>query len=116
MKKLKGISPRSIRILTDDNQPGTTYSTPDQIAEAPAKTCSAVSADSNHSNDFLHYKTLVEQQTVHFENSNQVYNQQFTMHEMEWALADTKDSAPGEDGVHYRMVKNMLCTSMPRNT
>ena len=107
VKKLKGLPPRSIRILSDVERPGITYSTPEQISEVLGQNFAAVSSDSNYSTQFLRHKTQSEQNLPDFGTSNSPYNQPFTIIELERALGKTGDSAPGEDGVHYRMLKNM---------
>ena len=107
VRKLKGIPPKTIRILTDPEDPHVSYSTPNQISEALARTFANTSANSNHSPEFIQHKTATEQNMPDFENFESEYNNIFTLSELKFALSKTKDSKPGEDGVTYKMIQNM---------
>ena len=61
VRKLKGMPPKSIQILTHPEYPTITFSTPKEISEILAKTFATTSADSNHCNEFLQHKAFSEQ-------------------------------------------------------
>jgi len=107
VKKMKGISSNAIRILSNDDEPTQTYSTPEAISEILAQTFAKVSSDENYSPEFLEHKQQREQNIPDFGTTNATYNKPFTLDELNNALAKTKDSSPGEDGIHYKMLKNM---------
>ena len=107
VRKIKGIPPKSIRILSDDNQPNQTYSTPKDIAEALARTFAQVSSNENYDAEFLPYKTREENNPPDFGNLSSDYNKCFTITELECALQKTKDTTPGDDQIIYKMLKNM---------
>ena len=47
---------------------------------------------------------------IHFtfpEDQNEDYNRKFNCKELRTALKHCKDTSPGEDGIHYTMMKNM---------
>ena len=45
--------------------------------------------------------------TDHFNNNSNCYNDKFTLQEMQDAIADTNNSAPGKDRLSYNMFKHL---------
>ena len=107
IRKMRGIPPKSIKILCDEVQPTLTYSTPRDIADILAKTFASVSSNDNYIPSFLPRKRLIEQNLPDFGNMNCSYNKKFEMRELECILAKINNITPGEDGVTYGMIKNM---------
>ena len=107
VRKLRGLPPKSIRVLTDPEHSNITYSTPDQISEILANIFAETSADTKHSAEFLQHKIFTEQNMPNFESLNSAYNQLFSLLDLDSALAKTKDSKPGDDGVNYQVIKSM---------
>ena len=107
VRKMKGIPPKSIRIICNDDQPPVIYSTPTEIAEILAKTFAEVSSNNNYVPEFLPRKLIAEQNMPNFGNLNCPYNSTFKIHELEHILSKVKDTTPGEDGVVYKMIRNM---------
>ena len=107
VKKMKGTLTRNIRALCNGEEPNEVYSTPSQIAEELAKQFSKVSSNNNYTAEFLAHKHRVEENPPNFGSSTAAYNRNFTLTELNHVLANVKDSSPGEDGVVYKMVKNM---------
>ena len=107
VKRMKNIAPPSIRILNDPDQQGVQYTTPSEISEVLAKTFAGVSSDENYSADFIPKKIQAEQNMPDFGNQNAYYNKPFTVKDLNNILSKTNDTAPGEDGVTYQMIKNM---------
>ena len=73
---------------------------------------SKVSSTDNYSSQFKLHKQQVENNdhsniTDHFNNNSNCYNDKFTLQEMEDAIADTNNSAPGKDRLRYNMFKHL---------
>ena len=108
IRKFKGIAPKTIRILVDADDNSKHYNTPNEISEALAKTFSNVSSNNNYDPQFLPIKNRLEASMPDFGIlNNAAYNKQFTTKDLISVLQKVKDSAPGEDGVHYKMLKNL---------
>ena len=107
VKRMKNIAPTSIRILNDPDQPGLQYSTQSEISEILAKTFAKVSSDDNYAAEFLPRKAQAEQNMPNFGEHDSVYNKPFTVKDLHSVLSKTNDTAPGEDGVTYQMIRKM---------
>lgn len=88
---------------------------PGLIAEAFANQFASVSADSNHSQQFLDRKTAAE---LDFAGSptersapNEGYNRDFDLNELNWALRRGNGKAAGLDGISYPMLRNLPTTA-----
>ena len=78
-----------------------------RIADAIAERFSYVSSLNSCSEDFKRYKRENEVELDFSTNVTHEYNLPFTMWEMDSAIAGAKDSSPGPDKIHYRMIKNL---------
>ena len=77
-----------------------------------AENFSKVSSTDNYSSQFKIHKQQVENNdhnniTDHFNNNSNCYNDTFTLQEMQDAIADTNNSAPGKDRLSYNMFKHL---------
>ena len=76
-----------------------------------AENCSKVSSTDNYSSQFKIHKQQVENNysniTDHFNNNSNCHNDKFTLQEMQDAIADTNNSAPGRDRLSYNMFKHL---------
>jgi hypothetical protein len=77
-----------------------------------AENFSKVSSTDNYSNQFKIHKQQVQNNdhsniTDHFNNNSNCYNDKFTLQEMQDAIADTNNSAPGKDRLSYNMFKHL---------
>jgi len=76
-----------------------------------------VSSDTDYTPEFLQYKQTKENELIDILHSNQLqhtdieYNKDFTPFELNKALSTCKKGAPGEDGIHYTILKNMPQTT-----
>ena len=85
-----------------------TSENPETIAFHLGKFFSSISGDSNFSEKFLLHKVETEFSQVNFPPSNgEKYNDLFTIYELKSALKSCSDTAPGEDGIHYLMIRNL---------
>ena len=83
-------------------------SDPGGVSEALGRYFASIGSNDNYLEDFLLHKVEGEFESIFFpEGSNEPYNSDFSLKEMGTALNACKDTSPGEDGVHYRMLKNM---------
>ena len=111
IRKIKGIASQTIRILVDEDDPTKLYSTPFEIAETLAKTFAKVSSNDNYSPQFIPIKNRLESNMPNFGTSNDTYyNKPFTTDDLSNILSKIKNSTPGEDGVHYKMIINLPLT------
>ena len=84
------------------------YASVPDIPEKLARTFCQTSRNENYTQEFLAPKTTVEQKGVNFESNNsEHYNRPFTLQELQYNLGHTKNTAPGDDGIHYLMLKRM---------
>ena len=105
MRKIKRRLPKKISILSENDQ---IYATVSEVAEKFVKTFQQVSTNDNYGHEFLIHKNATEQGTICFDSHNaEPYNRPFTVEELEFNLSRTKNTIPGNDGVHYQMLKKM---------
>lgn len=72
-----------------------------------------VSNSYNYSAKFKKFKAVAEKQPIAMSGSDTlVYNQPFTMCELEVALGSKKQSAPGPDKIHYEMLRHLSPESL----
>ena len=107
VRKMKGIPPKTIPILRDEDDPDIIYSTPVEIAQKLAATFAQVSSNNNYSPQFTSHKETMENTLPDFNDEMTPYNKLFTFKELQHVLDKCKDTTPGEDGVVYKMIKNM---------
>lgn len=103
--KHKSIS-NPLTVLKNGNQ---MCDNPVDIANCIGQRLAFVSSEASCDARFLEYKHENESQ-INFGNDDGErfdYNKSLTMVELEAALAQTSDSAPGPDGIHYQMIKNL---------
>ena len=106
IRKIRGITIKSIHILKDGNRK---YSTPSEIANKLADTIAHISSTNNYPDSFISHKTNVEQHLPDFGtgNTNLYYNRPLSRDEFQTALSSRSDSSPGPDGVYYSMIKHL---------
>ena len=81
---------------------------PGEIAFNFGSFFSSVSSDNNYSENFLLHKIEEELNPIAFPHSaNEKYNTLFSLDDLSTALESCKDSSPGEDGIHYTMLKHL---------
>jgi ribonuclease HI len=105
MRKIKGRAKKRISILKDDYR---TYSSIPDIANKLAETFSSVSSTQNYPRTFIQHKENIEKQPINFDDDvPQIYNRPFSIRELQYALTHSNNTAPGEDGIHYQMLKHL---------
>lgn len=106
VRRIKGKKEKpKINILIDNGKYLTsTLSIVNRLAEA----FSHVSSDNNYSDDFLKVKRTCEKEHLDFSSDNlEIYNSDLTMTELKRALSSTRNTSPGPDNVHIKMLKNL---------
>ena len=79
-----------------------------EIADCIASKMEEVSSEGSCSEEFLRYKHAAERKRVNFgSGQDQEYNVSITRQELDAVLKGLKDSAPGPDEVHNRMLQNL---------
>ena len=86
---------------------------PDEIANVLVKSMSNASNFKNRSENFIRHKNNIKK-TFNFNlnNKNEEYNSPITMKEILDTLKNVKDSATGDDQIHYFMLKNLPTQSL----
>ena len=86
---------------------------PEEISNVLVKSMSNVSSFKNRSENFIRHKNSIKK-TFNFNlsNKNEDYNSPITMKEILDTLKNVKDSATGDDQIHYFMLKNLPTQSL----
>ena len=73
-----------------------------------AKTISKQSASGNYTKIFQEQKARIERKLLNFNPSNsELYNKPFSLRELEDSLHKAHDTAPGQDDIHYQILKHL---------
>ena len=79
---------------------------PGEVANTLGKHFSDVSSPNNYSEEFQRIRNT--QVTINYSSdSNDEYNEQFSLHELLSALSSTEDTSPGEDSILYSMIRQL---------
>ena len=80
----------------------------EEMANCIAASMEKVSSEAACSEEFLRHKNIVEKKRINFSsNQDQDYNVPITRQELDTELKSLKDSAPGPDEVHNKMLQNL---------
>ena len=84
-----------------------------KVADALAGNMAFISSTQYYEPNFQNIKTVRESRDLQFTNKeHQAYNEPIRVSEIYAALKSSKNTAPGEDRVHYMMIKNISDTAM----
>ena len=84
------------------------YKSQGEIANHLGETFAYHSSENRCHPEFLPLKRQSERKRINFQNeSNESYNDPFTKMELRTAIHSAKDTSPGEDRVHYQMLKHL---------
>lgn len=107
-KKIKCIAgkrfPNQSPILQVD---GRLISKVEEVAENLALHFKQASSSSSYNPNFLHLKEILEVQLDFSHNCDLPYNDPFNTAELELALQEAGNSAPGPDHIHYEMLRQL---------
>ena len=105
IRRIKGNARRVTNVLKDGNQ---YYTTHQEIANKLGETFSDISSTENYRPEFRIRKDQEEGVQLNFQTDvEKDYNKPFTIGELQTALQRTKNTAPGQDDVHYGMLREM---------
>jgi ribonuclease HI len=105
VRKILGRCKRKVNFLFIQ---GNYLTTVPEIADTLANSFSKISSANNYSDQFKLTKIQTEHHPLDFSTDNkEYYNSLFSIHELEMALQNTKNSAPGPDGIFYQMIKRL---------
>ena len=85
---------------------------PEEIANILVKSMSNVSSFKNRSENFIRHKNNTEKSFDFNTNENKEYNSPITIKEILFTLKNLKDTATGDDQIHYFMIKNLPSQSL----
>ena len=95
------------------NSNGQTISKLPDIANTIANAISFNSSTKNYSPIFQQHKTQAEQYSVSFIPDNtESYNHPIQLEECKDAINSSKDSSPGPDNIHYRLLRHLPLSSL----
>lgn len=81
---------------------------PEEVAEMLADHYSNISSSESYSQDFLRLKARAERTPIEFnEENNADYNVPMSLLELKIALKSCRNTAPGNDRIHYQMLKHL---------
>jgi len=98
--------------ITIQNPTGELTNDPKATTNLISKAFSEISTEQNPANDAAHHKMVnayLHSNQSDFQpntNPNEHYNQKFNTKELEYAINQAKDGAPGHDEVHYWFLRN----------
>ena len=106
IKKIQGrYKPRSLPILESNH--GTIIDSY-RVANALAENFSRISSSRNYPMPFNTQRIQIERRRITFTtDSTESYNVLFSLAELKTALKETKNSACGDDGIYYQMIKHL---------
>ena len=109
LRQMRGKPPRTISVL---NENGNKITTPKAIANTLAQSLVKTSSYSDCSQKFLTIKHKSESENIDFSsNENEEYNLPFSLLELTSALSSSKNTSPGNDQIHYQMLKHLPDTA-----
>ena len=108
IRKLSGkFSAHPTPLLVDED--GNLVDDSNKTSNIFAEAFSRVSSGDNYTTQFQRHQLIKERQPLNFSESARsraTYNENFTMKELENALASVGETSPGLDGIAYSMIKN----------
>ena len=96
------------RLLHLKDPQGNLITDKEDIAKEIGSTFQNNSSSENYSDKFLSHKRSEENKTLNFKtNIKYNHNKRFKLRDLKRSLKKYKDSTPGPDGIHYRILKNL---------
>ena len=107
--KLRKNKMSNVNLLNFENK---IISKPEEIANVLVQSMSNVSSFKNRSENFIRHKNSIKKTFNFNTNLNKEYNSPITMKEILDTLKNLKDSATGDDQIHYFMIKHLPIQSL----
>ena len=106
IKKIQGKYKKTPLITLQIN--GNDILRPENVANMLGSTFSGVSSNNSYSPTFQNIKSRLELSPIDFGlTNNEPYNENISLAELKAALGETNNSACGEDGMYYQMIRNI---------
>ena len=107
IRKITGKNiPSNLLHLKDENGNAITNKT--EIINKLGSTFENNSSSANYSKEFQKVKKAAEEKPLDFTTKdNKFYNKKFRLRDLKRAIKKSKDTSPGPDSVHYKLLKNL---------
>ena len=106
IRKITGKNSSHLLHIKDDR--GNLLTDKMNIADRIGSTFSKNSSASNYSDRFQSEKVKAERNPIDFNTSeNLPYNKRFKLRDLKRAIKKSKDTTPGPDNIHYKILKNL---------
>ena len=103
IRQIRGRPARRVNILRSQ---GNLISTIPAVVNCLADNFAAASDPSTDTPAFKRVRQIEEKHSIYFNSNNdESYNKAFTIEELTHALKTAKDTTPGPDNIHYKMLK-----------
>ena len=112
--KITGKNIPSHLIHLKDPFTGDLLSNKEEIANTIGKTFQKNSSSQNYGEEFQSIKSKEEEKPLNFSTKNRHlnYNKKFTLRDLKRSLKKSKDTSPGPDNIHYKILKNLPDTTL----
>ena len=108
ISKITGKNIPSHVLHLKDKSSGELITNKKDIATKIGSTFQKNSSSSNYSDDFKNIKKKEESKELNFSTKEKLpYNRKFKLRDLKRSLKKSKDSSPGPDGIHYKILKNL---------
>ena len=109
VSKLRKNKMSNVTLLNYENK---IINKPEEIANILVKSMSNVSSFKNRSENFIRHKNNIQKVFDFNTNENKEYNSPITVKEILFTLKNLRDTATGDDQIHYFMIKNLSLQSL----
>ena len=108
ISKITGKNIPSHLLHLKNNTTGEIITNKEDIANNIGATFEKNSSSANYSEEFKNVKKREEKNKLKFETNKQLpYNRRFRLRDLKRSIKKAKDTSPGPDGIHYRILKNL---------
>ena len=91
-----------------DSSSGEYITNKEDIANKIGETFKKNSSSENYTEEFRNIKKREEENPIDFTtNKDLTYNKKFRLRDLKRSIKKSKDTSPGPDGIHYRILKNL---------
>ena len=109
VSKLRKNKMSNVTLLNYENK---IINKPEEIANILVRSMSNVSSFKNRSENFIRHKNNIQKVFDFNTNENKEYNSPITIKEILFTLKNLRDTATGDDQIHYFMIKNLSLQSL----
>ena len=99
-------------VPTIKDRQGNIQTDPEIVAEMLGESFASFSSGEAYTERFNRLRQQLERNHIDFEEEEIEYNDPFSIAQLKDAINDCKDTSPGEDEVHYKMIKHLHPTAL----